>query len=130
MILSMSGNNSINRWKEGIGVPQRKDEGGYSRLATIGRNGQGDIDPKLPRGTYLTPTSSAFEKTISKVAVFDVDGNTANTTCATQSKRPPLESREFVTKILADCRTRTSRLGLVDDAQARRNIPALSLIHI
>lgn len=64
MILSISGNNVSNRWKEGVGVPQRKDEGGYSRNSE---------DLTLPRGTYLTPTSSAFENVVSNVAplVFD-----------------------------------------------------------
>ncbi len=125
MILSMSGNNSINRWKEGIGVPQRKEEGGYSRLATLGQNGQGasESDPKLPRGTYLTPTSAAFAKKVSKVAVFSLDEKSGEPICLTQSKRPPLESRDLVEKMLSDCRTRKSRLGLVDEAQARRDIP-------
>jgi hypothetical protein len=40
MILSMAGNNSINRWKEAIAVPQRKDEGGCSRV--------GRTDPAIP----------------------------------------------------------------------------------
>ncbi len=125
MILSMSGNNSINRWKEGIGVPQRKEEGGYSRLATLGQNGQGasELDPKLRRGTYLTPTSPAFTKKVSKVAVFSMDEKSGEPICLTQSKRPPLESRDFVGKMLSDCRTRKTRLGLVDEAQARRDLP-------
>ncbi len=125
MILSMSGNNSINRWKEGIGVPQRKEEGGYSRLATFAQNGQpaSEPDPKLPRGTYLTPTSSTFSKKVSKVAVFSLDEKSGEPTCVTQSKRPPLESRDYVEKLLSDCLTRKSRLGLVDEVQARRDIP-------
>ena len=125
MILSMSGNNSINRWKEGIGVPQRKDEGGYSRLATLGQNGQGapELDPKLPRGTYLTPTSSSFAKKVSKVAVLSFDGKNGEPTCVTQSKRPPLESRDEVEKRLSDCRARKSRLGLVEKGQTQIAIP-------
>ncbi len=125
MILSMSGNNSINRWKEGIGVPQRKEEGGFSRLATLGQNGQpaSELDPKLPRGTYLTPTSSTFSKKVSKVAVFSLDEKSGEPTCVTQSKRPPLESRDYVEKLLSDCLTRKSRLGLVEEVQARRDIP-------
>ena len=121
MILSMSGNNSINRWKEAIGVPQRKDEGGYSRLATLGA-GTAEIDPKLPKGTYLTPTSPAFEKKVSKVAVFSLDEKTDSSTRPTNSKRPALESRDEVEKKLAECRTRKPRLSLVDEAQARKDI--------
>ena len=122
MLLSMSGNNSINRWKEAVGVPQRKDEGGYSRLAALGA-GTAEIDPKLPKGTYLTPTSSAFEKKVSKVAVFVLDEKTDATSRPTLSKRPPLESRDEVEKKLAECRSRKSRLNLVEDAQARKHIP-------
>ncbi len=127
MILSMSGNNSINRWKEAIGVPQRKDEGGYSRLATLG-SGTAEIDPNLPKGTYLTPTSPAFEKKVSKVAVFTLDEKTDSTTRPTYSKRPALESRDEVEKKLAECRTRKPRLSLVDEAQARKDIPGCSSI--
>lgn len=128
MILSMSGNNSINRWKEGIGVPQRSDEGGYSRLAALGAGGQSSsvLDPKLPRGTYLTPTSSVFEKKVSKVAVISLDGKSGAPMSVTLSKRPQLESREHVEKMLVNCRTRKSRLQLVDDAQSRTNIPECS----
>lgn len=130
MILSMSGNNSINRWKEGIGVPQRSDEGGYSRLAALGQAAQGakEIDPKLPRGTYLTPTSPLFEAKISKVAVFSVDANQSMQSCPTMSKLPPLETRDFVMKKLQECRDRKPRLGLVEESQARKEMPACATI--
>ena len=130
MILSMSGNNSINRWKEAIGVPQRKDEGGYSRLAAVGPNGQqaAEIDPKLPRGTYLTPTSSDFEKEVSKVAVFSTDEKTGAASCTTLSKRPPLESQEVVVKMLLECKTRQARLSLVDEEKSRNAIPGCSAL--
>ena len=124
MIFSMSGNNSINRWKEAIGVPQRKEEGGYSRLATVGPDGQPAlVDPKLPRGSYLTPTSSFFEKKVSKVAVFSMDEKSGASSCPTLSKRPPLESQQFVKDKLLTCKTRKSRLSLVDEAKARNEIP-------
>ena len=128
MILSMSGNNSINRWKEGIGVPQRSEEGGYSRLAALGTGGQitSVLDPKLPHGTYLTPTSSFFEKKVSKVAVISLDEKSGAPLSVTLNKRPQLESREQVEKMLVNCRTRKSRLQLVDDAQSRTDIPGCS----
>ncbi len=125
MILSMSGNNSINRWKEGIGVPQRSDEGGYSRLAALGAAGSSTsvLDPKLPRGTYLTPTSSVFEKRVSKVAVISLDEKLGAPTNVTRSKRPQLESRGQVETMLEKCRARKSRLQLVDETQSRTDIP-------
>ncbi len=123
MILSMSGNNSINRWKEGIGVPQRPDEGGYSRLSNIAQAAK-ELDPKLPRGSYLTPTSSLFEKKVSKVAVLSAGPASALGTCPTMSIRPSLESRDYVLKMLLECQNRKPRISLLDDAQARINIPS------
>lgn len=128
MILSMAGNNSINRWKEGVGVPQRKDEGGYSRMARQNQPGQTqtgrppaspEATAKLPSGSYLTPTSAAYEKLVTRVAPILVDKQTGAPSRATVCIRPPLESREQVEAQLAKCRQRTSRLPLVEEAQAR-----------
>lgn len=122
MILSMSGNNSINRWKEGVAVPQRKDEGGYSRLSTLGTTTT--LDPSLPRGTYLTPTSPRFENQVSSVVAVDSKEGASKVTLATKSNRPKLESREQVVKMLDSCRTRTARLPLMTEQQTKTNIPA------
>ena len=75
MILSMAGNNSINRWKEGVGVPQRKDEGGYSRREQSEGSGSTTAEDaaKFSRGTYLTPTSDIFAKCVSIVAPIITD---------------------------------------------------------
>ena len=116
MILSMAGNNSINRWKEGVGVPQRKDEGGYSRREP---SPEATADAKLPRGTYLTPTSAAYTKKISLVAPLVKDEKTGEVTAATVNQRPPLESRVVVEEKLAACKQRQSRLPLVEEAAAR-----------
>src|SRR5688572_21480877 len=60
MILSMAGNNSINRWKEGAGIPQSQSGGGF------GSRGE---TPQLPKAhTYLTPTSEKFKNKITQVA--------------------------------------------------------------
>lgn len=114
MILSMAGNNSINRWKEGAGIPQRKDEGGYARVELSPETAQ------LPRGTYLTPTSPAFEKKISTVAPLVKDQQSGEPTGATVNQRPPLESPAQVAEKLAACRQRKSRLPLVEEADARK----------
>ncbi|MDB5341461.1 MAG: hypothetical protein JWN70_7080 [Planctomycetaceae bacterium] len=121
MILSMAGNNSINRWKEGVGVPQRKDEGGYSRRepAPEATATEQAADAKLPRGTYLTPTSAAYAKKISRVAPLVKDEKTGEVTQATVNQRPPLESRAVVEEKLAACKQRKSRLPLVEEAAAR-----------
>src|SRR5262245_45688464 len=51
MTLSMAGNNSINRWKEGVGVPQSANGGGFGS-----RKGDNPTPPKVEHSTYLTPT--------------------------------------------------------------------------
>lgn len=121
MMLSMAGNNSINRWKEGVGVPQRKDEGGYSRVGRSDPTAPLDPDAaKLPRGTYLTPTSAEFEKKISLTAPIVKDEKSGEPTHAVICNRPALESREQVEAKLAECRTRKARLPLVDEDAARK----------
>ncbi len=123
MVLSVSGNNVSNRWKEGVGVPQRKDEGGYARSE----------DPTRPRGTYLTPTSEKFQNVITKVAPLEFDTKSGKPTMATVCRRPPLESRAEVEQALADCRQRSARLPLVDEEKARailaENAPTGPLPH-
>ena len=124
MVLSMAGNNSINRWKEAIAVPQNKDGGGFSRVGSGPASNQVDqaADAQRSRGSYLTPTSSAFEKTVSNIVVLSDKSQAANT-CATVSRRPALESRDFVGKMLLECKTRKSRIPLMDESKTRENIP-------
>ncbi len=123
MILSMAGNNSINRWKEGVGVPQRKDEGGYSRLARQAEeNGTPLTEPRRPSGTYLTATSPEYEKRVTQVAPLKFDPKTGEPTRETVSVRPPLESDAEVAKMLTAARSRAPRLPLVEEDQARKAI--------
>lgn len=108
MVLSVSRNNISNRWKEGVAVPQRPDEGGYARSE----------DLTLPRGTYLTPTSKQYREVVTQVAplVFDDQNQpTRHTLC----RRPPLESRQEVDARLDEARRRTVRLPLTDEAKVR-----------
>ncbi|WP_397570469.1 carboxymuconolactone decarboxylase family protein [Schlesneria sp. T3-172] len=112
MVISVSGNNVSNRWKEAVAVPQRKDEGGYSRNTE---------DLSLPRGTYLTPTSASFEKLISNVAPIIFDTATGAPTRDTISRRPALESRTDVERALTQARSRKARLPLVEEHEARTN---------
>jgi alkylhydroperoxidase family enzyme len=109
MAMSVSRNNVSNRWKEGIGVQQRADEGGYSRV---------EDDPALPRGTYLTPTSEPFQNAISKVApiTFDRSGDPIQLAIC---RRPPLESAAEVEQALSAASRREARLPLVSEDQAR-----------
>lgn len=111
MVLSMAGNNQINRWKEGVGVPQGR--GGFGR-----RSGAEAAKAERPKEdkphTYDTPTSDAFKTKVTKVAAV-ADGATG-VTCPTVCVRPPLPPAEAG---LATARARTPRLPLVDEAKAK-----------
>jgi hypothetical protein len=113
MILSMAGNNAINRWKEGAGVPQSAGGGGF---------GKEPADPAA-KHTYLTPTSDRFKSLVTKVAPVAPDG-TGEPTRATLCRRPALEPRADVEKALTAARTRAPRLPLVADEKARELLPA------
>ena len=113
MILSLAGNNSINRWKEGAGVPQSQGSIGF------GRRDEDAKATKTPEAhSYLTPTSAKFTTAISLTApvVFDTAGKpTGQTLC----RRPKMESQSEVEQALEAARKRTPRLPLVDEAKAR-----------
>lgn len=114
----MAGNNAINRWKEGVGVPQSAGGGGFGRKS--------ETAPKGPpaRHTYVTPTSDAFKTRVSKVAPVELDPKAGETTTRTVFKRPALESRGDAEKALDAARKRTARLPLVEEGKARELLPA------
>ena len=115
MILSMAGNNAINRWKEGTGVPQSAGGGGFG--------GKEPADPTA-KHTYLTPTSDKYKSLVTKVAPLAIDEKTGEPTRKTVARRPALEPRDEVEKALATARTRTARLPLADEAKTRELLPA------
>ena len=123
MILSMAGNNSINRWKEGAGIPQSSGGGNFGNRRPGGEPAaEQPARPAPTSHSYLTPTHEKFQKSITKVApvVLDPSGKvTQNTEC----HRPPLESRAEVEKALATVRQRNPRLPLVADEKARDLVP-------
>jgi hypothetical protein len=109
MAFSVAGNNSINRWKEGIGVPQSKE----------GHNFGGRSDKPLPPEltqyfkSFLTPTPEKYRDRVTKVAP------------PLAAKRSTLESRGDVERAIKACQRRTPRLPLVDEATAREVVPDL-----
>lgn len=122
MILSMAGNNAINRWKEGVGVPQSEGGGGFGR-----RRPDGTREPAPERKephTYVTPTSVKYRDVVTRVAALVPDPVTGRPTTRTVASRPPLESRAEVEKALAAARARTPRLSLAEEAKARGLVPA------
>ncbi|HUG92807.1 MAG TPA: carboxymuconolactone decarboxylase family protein [Planctomycetaceae bacterium] len=115
MVLSIAGNNAINRWKEGVGVPQSSGGGGFGR-----RRADGEPEPaRTEAHSYLTPTADEFRDRVTKVAPLVLDAETGEPTRRTVFRRPPLESQNEVEQELAFARKRSPRLPLVDEAEAR-----------
>jgi len=111
MSLSVAENNILNRWKEGVAVPQRKDEGGYS---------WGVEDASKPRGTYLTPTSPQYQTLMSKVIPLSTDQQTGEPTRLVIAVRPSLEAPDEVRQALAAAHTRTARLPVLGEDETRK----------
>ncbi len=114
MTLSTAWNNSINRWKEGAGIPQSKSgESFFRRAENLPK------DRPVPNETFLTPTPAEFTKSLSVVVPVSVDA--AGTPSATgMSSRPALESRAEVEAALQAARNRKSRLPLLSEDEVRK----------
>lgn len=119
MILSMAGNNSINRWKEGTGVPQSQNGGGFGRRTEGGQPAAAQPGARSEHQSYLTPTADRFQKVVTNVAPLILDTKTGQPTRMTINQRPALESRDQVEQGLAAAAKRTPRLPLVDEAKSR-----------
>jgi AhpD family alkylhydroperoxidase len=118
MALSVAGNNSMNRWTEGLGIPQSKDLSGFGR-----RGQQPDTPTQADLGrTFLTPTPEKYRDQVTRVAPLGED-TSAGLTRKTVCMRPALEARAEVERALAACRKRTPRLPLVDEDTARALLP-------
>ena len=90
----MAGNNSINRWKEGVGVPQSEGGGGFGRRTEGAATGSAET-PAKPH-SYLTPTSEQFQTKVTLVAPLLFDEAAGKATRQTVFARPKLESRSEV----------------------------------
>ena len=116
MTMSVSWNNSINRWKEGAGIPQSHDGANFFRRASANI----PADRPVPNESFLTPTSETFAKAVTKVAPLEIDLKTGQPTQMGISKRPPLESRASVEVALVSARQRTARLPVMSEEAARQ----------
>lgn len=108
MTMSMGGNNAINRWKEGIGIPQS------SGNTFAGRGGA--VPAAEHSDTFLTPTSTRFKDARSIVAPLEIFNGKPSGQGITN--RPKLETRDEVLVMLEQVTKRTPRLPLVDEAVA------------
>ena len=129
IILAVAGYNSINRWKEGAGIPQSSSGGNFGSRRPEGANaGAEKLADKTERPAekshnYLTPTSPKYQNVITKVVPLVIDAKSGKPSTQTVFRRAPLESRGDVTKALNAARQRTPRLPLVEDAKARELVP-------
>lgn len=114
MTMSVSGNNSINRWKEGAGVPQSRTNSFARRGATEPAKEGENHD------TYVTPTSDEFKATVTKVAPLQLDAKTGKPTKLAVASRPKLESRVEVEQALDAARQRKARLPMLSEEDARK----------
>lgn len=111
MTMSVAGNNAINRWKEGTGIPQSSGNtftgrGGSGAAATAGEHSD----------SFVSPTSDKFRNAVSIVAPIELfNGKPSGQGLST---RPTIETRDEVKAKLAEATTRTARLPLVDEGVA------------
>lgn len=109
MTMSMCGNNSINRWKEGAGIPQSSGN-------TFGGRTEPGAKPVEHSDTFETPTSAKYLNLPSIVVPFEIaDGKP---TGRGLSNRPPLEPRSEVLGKLAQLKERKPRLPMVEEKVA------------
>ncbi|MBS0201359.1 MAG: carboxymuconolactone decarboxylase family protein [Planctomycetes bacterium] len=123
MILSVAGNKSINRWKEGAGIPQSSGGGNFGRRPAGAETTTESPRPTPTSHSYLTPTSPRFQKSVTKVAPIVIDSKTGQPSGKTVANRPNLESRDDVELALQAARKRTPRLPLVDEDKTRELLP-------
>lgn len=128
MILSVAGNNSINRWKEGAGIPQSTGGGNFGTRRPAEAGQPRTAPTERPAGrveshSYLTATSAKFQSQTTRVAPVSGNAEPGQTSSPTVALRPPLESPAEVATALQRTRTRTARLPLVEESAARQLVP-------
>ncbi len=108
MIGSVAGNNAINRWKEGAGIPQSTNGGNFGRASST---------ESQDEHTYLTPTSESYASRPSKVvAVANTKDELATITIC---DRPALESGAQLRDKLSWTASRKPLVPLVDEQKTR-----------
>lgn len=109
MVLSVAGNNAINRWKEGVGVPQSTSGGNFGSSNTESHS-------------YLTDTSEPFRAVPSKVIQVDADLTSqlqVPTTFRRKSEIVRTQVGRDTENILEDCSKRSARLPLASEEVTR-----------
>ncbi len=113
MTMSVAGNNAINRWKEGTGVPQSEHGSRFFENASTTA-----APETLPIDSFLTPTASKYQKKKSMVATLNFyapDGGSRVIVGV-----PPInETPEQVRQHLLQMTERRSRLPLCSNSDTR-----------
>ena len=116
MVISVAWNNSINRWKEALAVPQNPEEGGYSRAIRDLSPAEANAFADLPIGSYLTPTSAQFANVPSSITLET--GATRAESSSAPSVGTSRSSKKFV-QILDQAAKRQSRLPMASEEETR-----------
>lgn len=119
MTISIAWNNSINRWKEALAVPQDPDEGGYSRALRDPTAEEAGQLKHRPHGSYITPTSPEFATKISSLVLPAelIEGAEAY---APTRRDPGRNRRVDVEPLLALGAKREARLPLASEEATRK----------
>ncbi len=117
MVLSIACNNALNRWKEGVGVPQARD------LSSFARKADKIPDQPLPTRSFLTPTAEKYKHAVSKVIPLPSDFQAGLANAQAVCCLPALEGRAEVETALALCRKRAPRFPLIEETTARELLP-------
>jgi alkylhydroperoxidase family enzyme len=116
MTMSIAGNNAINRWKEGTGIPQSAGNTFTGRRGAVAANGSAEATAAQHADSFTTPTSEKFKAAVSIVAPLDILNGTPSGKGA--STRPTMESRDKVIARLAEAASRSARLPLAEKSVA------------
>ena len=109
MISSVAGNNAINRWKEGIGVPQSSGGGNFGSRASAGSA----AETRTESHSYLTETSPQFAQVETKVALVS-NRRMSDIQAATEADRSSLAMWTELREMLLRSSQRKPRLPMVD----------------
>ncbi len=108
IVLSVAGNNAINRWKEGVGVPQSSGGGNF------GGPNRDAGDPKSH--SYLTDTSDLYRNAFSTI-VFTNESSPSDVSARTIMDRKT--NAGDVRQRLVEASNRTPRLAPVSSERAK-----------
>lgn len=115
MTMSVAGNNAINRWKEGTGIPQSSGNTFTGRRGAEGKTGVASAAAEHA-DSFTTPTSEKFKAAVSIVAPLDIlNGKPSGKGAST---RPAVESRDEVIARLTEAASRHPRLPLTEKSVA------------